>query len=76
MKALSVEVKAKLEEHLIAVSQILYEHTEESDLESFESIEREVRAQLLETVAPRVGEFFCQKVGDEGEENSEPSKAV
>jgi hypothetical protein len=76
MKALSVEVKAKLEEHLIAVSQILYEHTESADLESFESIEREVRAQLLETVAPRVGEFFCQKEGDEEEENSEPSKAV
>lgn len=76
MKALSVEVKAKLEEHLIAVSQILYEHTESADLESFESIEREVRAQLLETVAPRVGEFFCQKEGDEGEGNSEPSKAV
>jgi hypothetical protein len=76
MKALSAEVKAKLEEHLIAVSQILYEHAESGDLESFESIEKEVRVQLLETVAPRIGEFFCQKGGDELEVNNEQSKVV
>jgi hemerythrin-like domain-containing protein len=42
----------------------LYEHTEVENLKTFETIEREVREQMLEKVTPQIGEFFFQKGGE------------
>ncbi len=61
MQELSPEMQAKLDQHLRAAAQILYQHTEPEKLENFESIEWEVRTQMLQQVAPKIGEFFCQK---------------
>lgn len=58
MRQLSEEMQAKLDEHLEAAARILYEHTEAEKLKSFESIEWEVREQILEKVSPKIGEFF------------------
>lgn len=61
MQELSTEMQEKLDQHLTAAARILYFHTEPEKLESFESIEWEVREQILQKVAPKIGEFFCQK---------------
>ena len=71
MLALSEEMQAKLEEHLEAAARIMYEHTEAEKLESFESIEWEVRGQILEKVSPKIGEFFCQREDKREEGNKE-----
>ena len=61
MKKLSPEVEQKLKQHLIQVAQILYQHTESEKLQDFETIEWELRNQLLEKVAPQIGEFFFSR---------------
>lgn len=62
MPDLSPETQRQLDFHLKQVASILYDHTEPEKLESFESIEWEVREQLLNQVAPEIGNFFSQKV--------------
>jgi hypothetical protein len=66
---LSPEKQKELDEHLMAVSRILYEHTEIEKLKTFETIEWEVREQVLEKVTPQIGEFFFQK-GEKKERGS------
>jgi hypothetical protein len=58
MQSLSEEMQKELDEHLEAVARILYQHTEPEKLTSFERIEWEVRGQILDQVAPKIGEFF------------------
>lgn len=60
MENLSSEAQAQFEQHLEAAARIMYAHTEPDQLKDFESIEWEVRSQLLQEVAPRIGEFFSQ----------------
>lgn len=61
MPDLSPQAQKKLDFHLKQVARILYSHTEPEKLESIESIEGEVREQLLNQVAPAIGNFFAQK---------------
>jgi len=70
MENLPPEAQAQLEQHLEAAAQLLYNHTDPDKLKDFESIEWEVRAQLLQEVAPRIGEFFSQPEDATGEENN------
>lgn len=72
MIELSPEKQQELDEHILAISRILYEHTEIENLKTFETIEREVREQMLEKVTPKIGEFFFQK----GEKKDGGSKEV
>jgi hypothetical protein len=60
MIIMSPEKQQELDEHILAISQILYEHTEVENLKTFETIEREVREQMLEKVTPQIGEFFSE----------------
>lgn len=62
MPDLSPQTQRELDFHLKEVARILYSHTEPEKLETFESIEWEVREQLLNQVAPAIGNFFSQKV--------------
>ncbi|MGB3495142.1 MAG: hypothetical protein WBA57_20605 [Elainellaceae cyanobacterium] len=71
MENLSPEAQAQLQGHLEAVARILYAHTEPEKLEDFESIEWEVRSQLLQEVAPRIGEFFSQQADNTGVANND-----
>ena len=64
MIQLSPEKQQELDEYILAISRILYEHTEVENLKTFETIEREVREQMLEKVTPQIGEFFFQKGGE------------
>jgi len=64
MEKLSPEAQTQLQEHLEAVASLLYAHTEPEKLKDFESIEWEVRTQILQQVAPRIGEFFSQQVAN------------
>jgi hypothetical protein len=55
---------------LEAVARIIYQHTDSEKLKSFESIEWEVREQILDKVAPKIGEFFYPKEGRKGQGNN------
>lgn len=55
------EKEALLKEHLTELARLMREHTETEKLEDLESMEVEVRDQILELVAPVIGEFFLQK---------------
>jgi hypothetical protein len=61
MQNVSPDIQGKLNQHLVEVARIMYQHTESEKLESFETIESQVREQVLQTVAPKIGEFFYQK---------------
>lgn len=63
MQPLSAEAQTQLDEYLKGVARIMYEHTEPEKLKSFESIEWEVRGQMLDKVAPAIGEFFYLREG-------------
>ena len=62
MKDLSPRTQRELDSHLKDIARILYSHTEPEKLESFESIEWELREQILTKVAPQLGHFFAHTV--------------
>jgi hypothetical protein len=72
MQPLSTEKQQEINAHLPAVAHILYDHTEPEKLETFESIELEVRTQILEEVSPKIGEFFFPKEDVKRRANKEP----
>jgi hypothetical protein len=74
MLPMSPEEKALLNYHLTESARILREYTELEKQKDFESIEVEVRKQMLEIVGPTIGEFFFQKEEKKGLETSEKSK--
>jgi hypothetical protein len=66
--------KALLNQYLTESARILYKYTEPEKQQDFESIEVEVRNQILEVVGPTIGEFFFLKKVKNGLETSEKSK--
>jgi hypothetical protein len=69
------EEKAQLDTYLVETAKILRKYTEPDKLNDFESIEIEVRNQMIEVVSPKIGEFFCQKEQKNSQERLEKSKA-
>jgi len=61
VKELTEAEKAELNAHIKGAARILYQNTESEKLKSFESIEWEVREQILTHVAPEIGNFFYQQ---------------
>lgn len=76
MKEFSPESQTQFDQHLQALAQLLYDHTEPEKLQDFESIEVELRAQLLEKVTPRIGEFFFLREENALGANNEKLKVV
>ena len=64
MMIMSPEKQQELDEHILGISRILYEHTEVENLKTFEGIEWELRKQVLEKVTPQIGEFFFSEGGE------------
>jgi hypothetical protein len=54
MMIMSPEKQQELDEHILGISRILYEHTEVENLKTFEGIEWELRKQVLEKVTPQI----------------------
>jgi len=52
------EEKMIIEKNLAEVSAILYKYTPTEELSDFEQVELSVRKQILEQVAPQIGNFF------------------
>lgn len=52
------EEKSELDTYLTEAARILRKYTETEKLKDFESIELEVRKQMVEVVAPQIGGFF------------------
>jgi hypothetical protein len=71
MSQMPAEEQAKLEHYLRETAKILYKNTDSDKLKDFESIEREVREQMMERVGPFIGEFFLAKVDTEEKHESE-----
>ena len=55
------EEAQQLQAHIQGIAQILYKNTPETDLVSFEAIEKSVRQQMLEHVSPQVAFFLSSK---------------
>jgi hypothetical protein len=58
MLEIPLEEKAKLDQYLVETAKILRKYTEPEKLNDFESIELEVRNQMMSVVSPKIGEFF------------------
>ena len=58
--------------HVTELAKLMRKHTEQEKLETFESIETEVRDQIQKIVAPKIGEFFS----DGGEKCSGKTRKV
>lgn len=65
------EEQAIVEIKLKEVAEILYKNTPDEELKTFETIELSVRGHLLETVAPKIGEFFCTQQEEQAQEERE-----
>ena len=59
---LSPEENQEIKEHLKAVAQILYQNTSKDELITFEDIEMKLRDEIQELVAPKIAQFFFQKL--------------
>lgn len=62
MNPLSPEDQAALDDHLRQAARILKRNTETDKLQDFESIEVELRDQLLQTVAPTLADVFLPQI--------------
>ncbi|MBD2523330.1 hypothetical protein H6G86_12880 [Nostoc sp. FACHB-133] len=51
----------KLQEHLQAIAEILYQKAETEELQSLAGIEKTIRGQTLEYITPELGVFFSKK---------------
>jgi hypothetical protein len=58
MLPITPEDKAALEQHLHQAASILKQYTEPDKLKDFESLEVELRTQILTVVSPTIAEFF------------------
>jgi hypothetical protein len=58
MLPIPAEDKAALEQHLHQAASILKQYTEPDKLKDYESIEVELRTQILTVVSPTMAEFF------------------
>lgn len=63
MLKMTSEDQAKLEASLNETAAILRKYTEPEKLENFESMEIELREQMLDIVGPKIGEFFFSEGG-------------
>jgi hypothetical protein len=75
MLPMSPENKAALEQHLQQAASILKQHTEPEKLKDFESIEVELRTQLLTLVSPTGAEFFLTQSPQAPSKHRASSKA-
>ena len=64
--------RIELETSLRRVSEILYNNSDPESLETLESIEATVRAQVLEHVSPKIALFLWKKRPSRNEEEREP----
>lgn len=64
MLNIPLEKKAQLENYLTEAAKILREYTETEKLNDFETIELEVRKQMMEVVSPHIGAFFLSPKGE------------
>ena len=65
------EQEVALQEHLDAIAQILYEETEEEELDNLEKIEEVVRDKILSHVSPVIGFFLSKKQREQTKEEKE-----
>lgn len=65
------EEQKVVQQKLKEVAEILYKNTPSEELKTFERIELSVREQLLETVAPTIGNFFVIQQEEIKQEESE-----
>jgi Trp operon repressor len=65
------EERVIVQQKLREVASILYRNTPSQELETFETVELSVREHLLETVAPKIGEFFLAQQEEQMQEEGD-----
>jgi hypothetical protein len=66
------EEQQKIKINLQEIAEILYKNTPVDNLQSFESVELSIREHLLETVAPKISNFFLRARVERVLEEKEP----
>jgi hypothetical protein len=66
----------EIQEHIEAISKILYKNTPQEQLQTFEAIEITLRDQILTEISPKIGEFFLTEGKRRKAAEQEKSKAV
>lgn len=55
------EEEALVDEYTTKLARLMHKYTEPEKLKDFESIEVELRDQIVELVAPKIGNFFFRR---------------
>jgi hypothetical protein len=63
MLEMSPESEALADEYTTKLARLMFEHTEPEKLKDFESMEVEIRDQIIKRIAPKIGEFFFSEGG-------------
>jgi hypothetical protein len=71
-KTMNADDQQKIKDHLKEIAEIIYKNTEESELESFESIELSLRSQMLTEIGLEIAKFFFRKNQELKREETEP----
>ena len=66
----------KLQDHIRGIAEILYKHTDKTDLVSMDAIEKSVRRQMLEHVSLQVAFFSSNKSQEQREVERDTWKVV
>ena len=69
---MSPETKKELEEHVQAISKILYAEADQSQLTSLSAIEMTIRRQMQENVSPHIGSFLSKMQPTPPQDTHEP----
>jgi hypothetical protein len=65
------EAKKELEQHVQAISKLLYEDADKSKLSTLSEIEVMVRQQLQEQVSPQIGNFLSKMLQTSPQDTNE-----
>ena len=69
---MSPETKKELEEHVQAISKILYAEADQSQLTSLSAIEMTIRRQMQENVSSHIGSFLSKMQPTPPQDTHEP----
>ena len=72
---MKAEKKAKIEAHARAIAALLYEEADPENVRTLAGIEETVRGQLLDYVAPEIGNFLSKSLVKQLPDESDPSTA-
>jgi hypothetical protein len=73
---MDADKQAKIQAHAQAIAALLYEETDQKQVQTLAGIEAAVREHVLEHVTPEIGNFLLQQVVAQRGDANAPSPAL